>query len=134
MIPIVEHPSVVTSAIPLFKGVFSKPQKNNFPKYVSGLILSPNHTISYMNDLFYSHGDQTGLNNFITNSTWSEDDLDKARYKLIIEGLDEKEDGDAKGEGILIVDDSLARTPYWKVHRILRKLLRPFGGNVHSSS
>src|SRR5580692_7265042 len=105
MIPIVEYPSVVSSYLPSFQGVFTRPQTKNFARYVSGLIISPNHTVSAMNDLFYAHGDQSALNNFITDSTWSDAQLDEARYGIIIEGLKRKAK-DCEGEGILAMDDT----------------------------
>src|SRR5487761_1797664 len=69
LIPIVEYPSIVTSSIPWFEDVFTDPQLKNFKTYVSGLILSPIHTISYMNSIFYAHSDQSALNNFMTRDT-----------------------------------------------------------------
>jgi SRSO17 transposase len=107
MIPIVEYPSVVTSYLPEFETVFTKPQTKNFAKYVTGLIISPNHTISAMNDLFYGHNDQSALNNFITDSTWSDDELDAARHKIILDGL-ERRAKDCEGDGILALDDTLS--------------------------
>ncbi len=41
-------------------------------------MISPNRTVSAVNDLFYGHSDQSTLNNFITDSTWSDDELDRA--------------------------------------------------------
>jgi hypothetical protein len=49
----------------------------NFAGYTSRLTISPNHKVSAMNDLFYSHNDQRALNNF-TDSTWSDEELDRA--------------------------------------------------------
>ena len=45
MIPIAEYPSVVSSMLPAFDDVFSKPRKENFATYLTGLIVSPNCTI-----------------------------------------------------------------------------------------
>ena len=67
MIPIVEYPSVVSSYLPaFFESVFTRPQVKNFARYITGLMISTNRTISAMNDLFYAHNDQSALNNFIT--------------------------------------------------------------------
>jgi SRSO17 transposase len=107
MIPIVEYPSVVSSRLPSFGGVFTRPQMKNFARYVSGLMLSPNRTVSAMNDLFYAHNDQSALNNFITDSTWSDEGLDEARYKMILEGL-KRRSKDCEGDGILAIDDTLS--------------------------
>jgi hypothetical protein len=69
MIPIVEYPSIVTSSTPWFEDVFTRPQLKNFQTYVSGIILSPVHTISYMNSMFYAHSDQSALNNLVPFSS-----------------------------------------------------------------
>jgi DDE superfamily endonuclease len=107
MIPILEYPSIVTSSTPWFEDVFTRPQLKNFETYVSGIILSPIHTISYMNSIFYAHTDQSALNNFITDSTWSNDKLEDARYRYILEGIRRCEN-DTEGKGILILDDTLS--------------------------
>ncbi len=51
MIPVVEYPSVVSSYLPAFDGVFSKPQIKNFARYITGLMISSNKTVSAMNGL-----------------------------------------------------------------------------------
>ena len=61
-----------------------------------------------MNDLFYAHNDQSALNNFITDATWSDDGLDEARYRVILEGLKRRKN-DCEGEAILAMDDTLSR-------------------------
>lgn len=104
--PIVEFPTVVRSSLPFFEDVFTKPQMRNFATYLTGLIVSPNHTISYMNNLFYGHRDQSALNNFITDSTWSDEKFDRSRYRLILNGLSRSKK--AYGEGLLLLDDTLS--------------------------
>src|SRR5713226_6657335 len=108
MTPIVEYPTVVSSSLPAFRNVFNnRPRLQNFGNYLTGLILSPNRTVSYINDAFYAHKDQSALNHFLTDSNWSDEELDGARYEYILEGL-ERNAGDAQGEGVLAVDDTLA--------------------------
>jgi SRSO17 transposase len=109
MIPIVEYPSVVSSYLPaFFESVFTRPQVKNFARYITGLMISTNRTISAMNDLFYAHNDQSALNNFITDSTWDDDDLDEARYRIILDGLKRRRSKDCEGDGILAMDDTLS--------------------------
>jgi hypothetical protein len=107
MIPIVEYPSVVSSYLPAFENVFTRPQMKNFARYTSGLMISPNKTVSAMNDLFYAHNDQSALNNFITDATWSDEELDEARYRVILEGLKRRKN-DCEGDGIFVMDDVLS--------------------------
>jgi SRSO17 transposase len=109
MLPIVEYPSVVSSYLPaFFESVFTRPQVKNFARYITGLMISTNRTISAMNDLFYAHNDQSALNNFITDSTWDDDDLDEARYRIILDGLKRRRSKDCEGDGILAMDDTLS--------------------------
>lgn len=103
MIPIAGYPSVVNSVLPLFDTVFNRPQLRNFATYVTGLMVSPNRTVSYMNSLFFAHRDQSALNHFITDSEWDDEELDKKRYQLILEGLSREEEDD----GVLSVDDTI---------------------------
>src|SRR5713226_3214014 len=107
---IVEYPTVVSSSLPAFRNVFNnnRPRLQNFGDYLTGLILSPNRTVSYINDSFYAHKDQSALNHFLTDSNWSDEELDKARYdEYILDGL-ERNAADSQGEGVLGVDDTLA--------------------------
>jgi len=60
-----------------------------------------------MNELFYGHNDQSALNNFITDSTWSDDELGDARYRVILDGL-KRRAKDCEGDGILALDDTLS--------------------------
>ncbi|MDG7044961.1 MAG: transposase [Nitrososphaerota archaeon] len=69
-------------------------------------MISSNKTVSAMNDLFYFHNDQSALNNFITDSTWDDEKLDKARYQVILDGL-KRRSVDCEGDGIFIMDDTL---------------------------
>lgn len=102
MIPIAGYPSVVSSVLPVFSTVFNKPQLRNFGAYVTGVMVSPNRTVSYMNSLFFAHRDQSALNHFITDSNWSDEELDEKRYEIVQEGLRDEE-----GEGVLEIDDTL---------------------------
>ena len=101
---------MVSSYLPaFFESVFTRPQVKNFARYITGLMISTNRTISAMNDLFYAHNDQSALNNFITDSTWDDDDLDEARYRIILDGLKRRRRSkDCEGNGILAMDDTLS--------------------------
>lgn len=101
MIPIAGYPSVVSSVLPVFSTVFNKPQLRNFGAYVTGVMVSPNRTVSYMNSLFFAHRDQSALNHFITDSNWSDEELDEKRYEIVQEGLRDEEGG------VLEIDDTL---------------------------
>ncbi len=40
----------------------------NFASYFTGLMVSPDRTISSINDAFYAHNDQSALNHFLTDA------------------------------------------------------------------
>jgi hypothetical protein len=104
MLPIVGCPSVVSFGLPAFRNVFSRPQLRHFEEYVTGLIVCKNRTVQGINDSFFAHSDQSALNNFLTDSPWSEENLSEARYKFVETRLDEL----GLGGGILVLDDTIS--------------------------
>jgi SRSO17 transposase len=103
MLPIAVYPSVVDESLPKVKQRFSKPQLKQFARYLTGLIVCDNKTVSAINDSFVGHNDQSALNNWLTDSDWSDEKLDKARKQLIKEELNAKN----VKNGALIIDDTL---------------------------
>jgi len=103
MLPIASYPSVVKDFLPKMKQNFSKPQLDNFAKYLTGLMVCDNKTVTAINNAFVGHKDQSALNNWLTDSPWSDEKLDKARKQLAKEELDAKNIKHA----VLIVDDTL---------------------------
>jgi SRSO17 transposase len=103
MLPIAVYPSVVEEFLPKVREGFSKPQLKQFARYLTGLIVCDNKTVSAINDSFVGHNDQSALNNWLTDSDWSDEKLDKARKELI------KEEQKAKNltRGVLILDDTI---------------------------
>jgi len=103
-LPIVGYPSVVNLGLSAVRKVFSRPQSRHFANYLTGLMVCSRRTVKGINDSFPAHLDQSALNHFLTDSTWSDDELDKARHELINARLKELGfDG-----GVLIVDDTIA--------------------------
>lgn len=103
MLPIANYPSVVEDFLPHVEESFSKPQLKQFARYLTGLTVCDNKTVSAINNSFVGHNDQSALNNWLTDSGWSEEKLDKARKELVKEELDAKN----VKHGVLIVDDTL---------------------------
>ena len=104
MLPIVSHPSVVSFGLSALGKVFSRPQLRHFANYITGLMVCQNRTVEGINNSFPAHLDQSALNHFLTDSTWSDDELDKARYGFVNARLKEL---NFEG-GVLIVDDTIA--------------------------
>ena len=103
MLPIAVYPSVVEDFLPKVKQGFSKPRLKQFARYLTGLIVCDNKTVTAINNSFVGHNDQSALNNWLTDSDWSDEELDQARKELVKEELDAK---NIKC-GILILDDTI---------------------------
>jgi len=104
MLPIVGHPSVVSFGMSIFEEVFSKPQLRHFGEYVTGLMVCPNRTVQGINDSFVGHPDQSSLNNFLTDSPWSEEELIKTRYRFVVTKLGKL----GLGGGLFVLDDTIS--------------------------
>jgi len=103
MLPIAAYPSIVEEFLPKIRGDFSKPQLDNLARYLTGLIVCDNKTVTAINNAFVGHNDQSALNNWLTDSPWSDEKLDKARKDLAKEELHAINIKHA----VLIVDDTL---------------------------
>jgi SRSO17 transposase len=103
MLPIASYPSIVEEFLPKTKQNFSKPQLENFAKYFTGLMVCEKKNVTAINNAFVGHKDQSALNNWLTDSPWSDEELDKARKDLAKEELDTKNIKHA----VLILDDTL---------------------------
>lgn len=103
-IPLTEIPPVVQQCLPGFASVFSHPQLQHFAEYVTGLIVSPNKTVTGINDAFVGHRDASTKNHFLTTAPWSTDALADARKRLLIDALT----SESPRQGYLIIDDTIA--------------------------
>ncbi len=103
MLPIVRYPSFVEEFLPRLNGVFTKPQLKHFARYLTGLVVCENKTVTGINSSFMGRNDQSALNHWLTDSGWSEEKLDKARKAMIIDALQARR----MRRGILVVDDTL---------------------------
>ena len=103
MLPIAVYPSIVEEFLPKVTNGFSKPQVKQFARYLTGLIVCDNKTVSAINNSFVGHNDQSALNNWLTDSGWSEEKIDKTRKELAKEELNAKN----LKNGVIIIDDTL---------------------------
>ena len=89
-----------------FKPVFNKPQHRNFSTYITGLIACEGKkNIKNINEAFTEHRDQSTLNRFITEPSWSLQRLEETRLRLAREGLPVKQGS----TGTLIIDDTITK-------------------------
>lgn len=102
--PVVAYPSIVRSNSTPFEAVFSVPQKAHFQRYLTGLLVSNNVTVTGINSLFVEHKDQSALNRFLTEAPWSKTELNEIRIRLMRQKLLPAQ----PTRGYLIIDDTLA--------------------------
>ena len=80
MLPIVTYPSFIETVLPRFSPIFTKPQLRHFAEYLTGLVVSPNKTVSGMNAQFLDHTNQSSKNHFLTQSNWDDQLLTDEDY------------------------------------------------------
>lgn len=103
MLPIVAYPSIVSVHSAPFGGLFSVPQRVHFQRYLTGLLVSDNVTVTGINSLFVDHKDQSTLNRFLTAAPWSVGELNEARIRLMRQKLLSAQ----LRHGCLVIDDTL---------------------------
>ena len=104
VLPIVKYPSFVDGFLPRIDGVFTKPQLKHFARYLTGLVVCENKTVTGINRSFMGRNDQSALNHWLTDSKWSEEELDRARKEMIIKELRARR----LKNGVLVVDDTIS--------------------------
>ena len=103
---VLQSTEVMKQLLDKFKPVFNKPQYRNFSTYITGLIACEGKkNIKNINNAFTEHRDQSTLNRFITEPSWSLKRLEEKRLKLAREGLPARNGS----TGTLIVDDTITR-------------------------
>ncbi|MCG2718201.1 MAG: transposase, partial [Nanoarchaeota archaeon] len=85
-----------------FKGVFSRPQFDNFRRLVTGLVLSERKNIQEISSVFGVR-DQSSLNRFVTQSSWDFEEVDRRRLRFAV-----KHFGSRK-EGFIVLDDTVTK-------------------------
>jgi len=69
-----------------------------------GLVVCENKTVTGMNRSFMGRNDRSALNHWLTDSGWSEEELDRARKEMIIKDLRARR----LKNGVLVVDDTIS--------------------------
>lgn len=84
MIPIVEFPEIVEHYAPFFENVFSEEAFVQFKRYISGLLVSENKTITGINQLFVNEvRAQSSLNRLLIISPFLLSELNQARLEML---------------------------------------------------
>lgn len=104
MFPIVAFPAIVNMHSAQFGGLLSVPQRVHFQRYLTGLLVSDNVTVTGINSLFVDRKDQSTLNRFLTAAPWSETELNETRIQVMRQKLLPAQ----PRQGCLVIDDTLA--------------------------
>jgi len=102
MLPITSLPIFIEQILPRFSPIFNKSQLRHFGEYLTGLIVSPNKTITGINDLFLNHTNQSSKNHFLTQANWEEEKVTHERLELVKEHCHKHHIKD----GLLVIDDT----------------------------
>ena len=101
---IVEFRQVVLKALSEFGSIFAnEPQRKHFAEYLTGLMIAQNKTVTGINSEFAQTTDQSCLNRFLTDSPWSEPDLNELRLEL----MQSEPSMRYSGHGVIAIDDTL---------------------------
>lgn len=104
MLPLIDIPELVKHYAPHFKSIFSEGEYEHFQKYISGLIVSENKTVSAINNLFVLQlKNQSSLNRFLTASNYTVSSLNSKRLDLLNANASSK----FKDGGVLGLDDTM---------------------------
>jgi len=96
-LPIVGFPTYIDEISTEFTHLFDqKRQLIHFKQLMTGFVSAEKKTMAHMNGLFTFHSDQSNLNRFVTQATWSEYEMNKVKINLI---------NQVESEGIVVLDD-----------------------------
>jgi len=103
MLPIIQIPSFVTKHEELFSDLLSFHQRIHIKRYVTGLAVLPNVTITSINNAFVEKHDQSAMNRFLTEGDWNEKELNNKRFEY----LQTFEQTRCKKSGVVVIDDTI---------------------------
>jgi DDE superfamily endonuclease len=112
-------PCIVEHYAPQYKDLFSEEGYEHFQRFVSGIIVSDNKTLSGINRLFVKGSpDQSSLNRFMSRQNFDTIELNKRRV-----GMMQKNPSTAlkSGRGVIALDDTLMRhygTHFEQIYRL----------------
>jgi SRSO17 transposase len=106
MLPITEYPSFLEGMKSHLESAFSNcRQVDNAMRYLTGLIVLPEKkNVSQISRSFVDYKDQSSVNNFITDSTWSDKEFHDMAIQVIKDQIAEQK----IKHGELVIDDTLS--------------------------
>jgi DDE superfamily endonuclease len=105
---VISYPSVVTHYAPVFEDLFSPEGYSYFQKYLTGLILSDNKTVEYINSLFVlDKRNQSSFNRFMNRQSFDLEKLNERRVGLLQNNETTRMKSGGSLSGVLSLDDTL---------------------------
>jgi SRSO17 transposase len=106
MLPITEYPSFVKEKKGYLESAFTNcRQVDNAMRYLTGLIVMPEKkNVSSINRSFVDYKDQSSVNNFITDSTWSDKEFHEMSIQVVRDAVEKQK----IKHGELVIDDTLS--------------------------
>lgn len=108
MIPIVEIPTLVSHYASYYRDLFTEAGYAHFQRYLSGLLVCENKTVSQINQAFIVEPrDQSTLNRFLTQGRYEVSALNERRLSQLQAHPDTCMRDKGKSRGVLGIDDTL---------------------------
>lgn len=108
MIPIVEIPQLIQHYASAYESCFSRGAYAHFQRYLSGLLICENKTISGINQAFVlSPRDQSSLNRFLNQARYDLDSLNRVRLDQLQANPATAMRSQGRHRGVLALDDTL---------------------------
>jgi hypothetical protein len=82
---------------------YGDPQRRHFGKYLTGLMIASNKTVTGINGEFVNTTDQSCLNRFLTSSNWDEAAINSRRLELMQQDPSTR----YSSRGVIAIDDTL---------------------------
>lgn len=117
-VPILEIPEKVSELCTSYSPLFSRPQYNQFERYITSLFVSDEANVQSLAEGFRISQSYDSLHNFVSESPWDIDDVLEQTVRILKNLPDEER---LTEEGILIIDDSLIEK-YGKLMDLAGKL------------
>jgi len=123
--PILGVPGFLMPVLALFGDLLSRPQQRQLARYLTGLLVGPPWTVRGIARRTVGATDQSNLNRFLTQSPWSQDELNARR----IEALQGHPKTASRPEGMLVIDDTLTEKKGEQIEGVAR-YTRHDGGKI----
>ena len=115
MLPISDIPVCLREFAAQFRKAFNHPaQRKHFEEILAGLIVAENRTVAGIQQKLLNETEYDGLQNFMTDSPWSHDELRKQRLALVSKVLPK----DVAGLKVIAIDSTLIHHTGEDIHGV----------------